>query len=60
MRISHRYQQGVREVIVELELDRAVVGVARCVSLERALEDVVGQGRAASRGSVTRVGDFEV
>jgi hypothetical protein len=52
MRIGDGYEKGFGEVLVELELDRAVVGVGRCVSLEGALENVVGEGGTAARGLV--------
>ena len=52
MRIGDGYEQGVGEVVVELELDRAVVGVGGCVSLEGALENVIGEGGTAAGGLV--------
>ena len=42
MCICDGYEQGVGEVVVELELNGAEVRVAGRVSLEGTLEDVVG------------------
>jgi len=59
MRIGDGYEQGVGEIVVELELDRAVVSVGRCVSFEGPLENVVGKGGTATGGLVWVVRDFE-
>lgn len=60
MCICDGYEQGVGEVVVELELDRAEVRVAGSVSLEGTLEDVISEGGATTRGLVWVVWDFEV
>jgi hypothetical protein len=42
MGVGHRNKERVGKVVVELELDRAKVGVAGCVPFKGTLEDIVG------------------